>query len=163
MIHSILEEFPTNVVNTIAEALVNIDPDIPVHQRPLTAMDNVQCIGVYPIKVEDITTSYEIGNSFGPTLERWIIGIQGMIKDADQQQGSRDHSMLISLIEDILYNNQALGLALSTTTASSLSGVSRRAQRRGVRNRNYLQGQLAGDWYYLGTLEFWMETEKHVP
>lgn len=160
MIHSTLLEFPNNVIELMADYFDTIDSDVVVNRRPLNAMDNVQCIGVYPKKVEDVDSSMEIGRSFGPTLERWIIGIQVMVKDADEAQGARDHTMLMGLVEDLLYNNQALNLALSSTTALSLSGVRRRTQRRGVRNRNFLQGELAGDWYYLGTLEYYMETEK---
>lgn len=163
MIHSAMEEFPTNLVNALAGTLSAIDPEVTVYQRPLSSMDNVQAIGVYPVRVEDITTSMEIGNHFGPTLERWIIGVQALVKDADQQQGSRDHSLLLSLIEDILYNNPSLDLLLTSITSLSISGVRRRTQRRGIRARNFLQGQLAGDWYYLGTLEYWMESEKDAP
>jgi hypothetical protein len=160
MIHSTGATFPYNLVPVISDALQAIDVEVIVNRRSLNPMDNVQAIGVYPIRVEDVDDSFEIGRRFGPTVERWIYGIQGLVKDADEVQGSADHGELVSRIEDILYNDQPLRLALATTTALSNSGVIRRVTKCGVRSRNYMQGGLAGEFYFLATLEFWLETEK---
>jgi hypothetical protein len=160
MIHAVGATFPYNLVPVLATELQKIDADVVVNQRPLDPLDNVQAIGIYPTKVEDQEDSMEIGRRFGPTVERWVYGIQALVKDADAVRGAADQGELVSRIEDILYNSQPLRLALGTTTALSTSGVIRRVTRKGVRSRNYLQGGLAGEFYFLATLEFWLETEK---
>lgn len=160
MIHSAKSKYPANVIQAMYDRLDLIDPDVQVWQRPLSAEDGIQALGIFPIKKDIDEGSSEFGNRFGPTIEDYTIGVHCIVRNADMQQGQADHTELYELVEDVLYNDPAFQLALPTLTTVSSAGVRRRYLRSTVQNQRFLSGELSGEWFYLATAEFHIWTEK---
>ena len=160
MIHSDKTKYPANVIQAIYNRLSDIDVEIPVFQRRLKTDDSIQCIGVYPIRREIDEKSFEMGNKFGPTIEKYCIGIQLAVKNVDMQQGQADHLELFELVDDILYNDASFRLTLPELSTVSNNSVRRQFMLCGVENVRFLSTDFQGDWYYLATLEFFVTTSK---
>lgn len=152
--------FPQNVVTMLVARLALIDDDVLVYPRPLKPTDPVQAIGVYATEWNPDEESLEMrgmGN-MEPSLNRYVIRVQGYIKDMDQERGLNVHSVMSRTIRSILYNDAPLRQALASLH-SSLDGKTEAARRWGVRRQRFISNELDSSWLYLSTLEFWLETE----
>lgn len=154
--------FPQNVVAVLSNASALLDPDLSIFRRPLRDTDPVQSIGIFAAQWYPQEDSYEMRGGLAgpsePTIDRYTITIQALVKDADEQRGLAVHSVLGKLVRTMLYRNPALRVGLSslvTTTGESTERVT----RWGVQTQRFHSNEISGSWLYLSTLEFWVETQ----
>lgn len=156
--------FPYNVVDVLATRFATIDTDITVLKRPLRESDPVQCIGIFGQQWMPNEDTYEMrGLPVGisePTLSHYVIGIQALVKDADEERGAAVHATLSKRVRTMLYRDNDLRVGLRSLSAS-VSGSLERTQRFGIRTQRYLSNELSGSWLYLSIIEFWLETETN--
>lgn len=169
MISAEIPVFPNNVVEIVAlgAQLIDDDPNtgIEVFKRPLRPTDPTQCVGVYGSLWTPQDDSIEMkGLPFAspgpeePTIQRYTLAIQGMVKDAEEDRGLFTHSVLAKLLRSMLYRDADVRVALSTLSVT-MDGSSERTSRWGLGQARYLNNEIQGSWIYLSTLEFWLETE----
>lgn len=153
--------FPMNVVSLVSTRLSLIDTDVQVFQRRLVGSDPVQCIGVSAATWSPVPRSEEMGGGLAwmPTLERYVINVQTLIKHTDQQVGIAIHSKLSKMVRNILLTDSALLQTLPTLT-STLYGVTERFTRMTVPLQRYLSQELSGNLIFLSTVECQVETEN---
>lgn len=153
--------FPGNVIEAVRPRLQLLDPDLYVTTRPLQPTDPIQSVGVTAVQWGPVENSYEIGKSFPgePTLQRYDFVVQALVKHTDQSEGTAVISALSSMIRRMLYRDAALKVALSSLNSSALGSIER-TQRWGVGSQRYLTNEVSGNWVFVSTSEFWVETES---
>ena len=162
MIDSGTSVFPSNVVQLIKTRAQLIDSDLYVTGRPLRESDPVQSVGVFGMQWVPDENSYEMGATplgrSEPSLQTYLITIQGFVKDADEERGLDVHAILSKKLRSMLYRDDPLRVGLLALSVV-MNGSTERAKRYGVRSQRYVSNELSGTWLYLSTLEFWLETE----
>lgn len=161
MITSDATVFPNNIVELVALRATLIDPEIFVTKRPLRNTDPNQSIGVFAAQWTPNEQSKEmLGSAFAvqPTLSRYAITVQDFVKDMDEENGLNVHSVLSRMIRAMLYTDNPLRVALSQLS-STLNGSTEQSQRWGISQQRFFANEIGGEWLYLSTLEFWLETE----
>lgn len=172
MIDASTPVFPNNVLDLLftrfsTAGVIDPEPDlnlrVAIYKRSLRPTDAIQSVGIFPMNWNPDEESFEIrgglpGPSF-PTLGRYWIGVQGFVKDADEANGLAVHSVLSSLIKQILYHDVPLRVGLGALQVSLSGGRVESFKRSGVRIQRYLSNEIAGSFVYLTTTEFWIETE----
>jgi hypothetical protein len=156
--------FPNNAVDLVAGRFATLDPDIPAEhilKRPLRNTDPNISIGVFATLWLPDENSMEMkGTGFhDPTVDTYTLGVQGFVKDMDEERGLASHSVLSEMIRTMLYRDDPLRVGLAALS-TSIGGVTKRYRRSGIRTQRYLSNELDGSWLYLSTLEFWLETES---
>lgn len=162
--------FPNNVVNMIftrfEQLWVTPEPDesqqTRLLKRPLKDTDNSESIGIYPGLWTPDENSYEIAGTVPgiPTIQRYLIMMQGFIKDSDRERGIAKHSVLAMRLRNVLYKDPVLRLALASGVQITEFGVTESLKRWGVQTQRYFSNEIpAGTWVFLSTLEYWIETE----
>ena len=156
--------FPNNLVEVLAlafEAYVDpeIDPDIRVKvlRRALVPVDPNQCIGIFAQAWVPDIESFEIPSN-EPTLQKYTIKIQCLVKDMDENRGLAAHSVLSKLVRNIVYRNNNLRVAL-TGLFDNTGGSMERLQRYGIKSQDYISGENKATFIYLSTLDTYFETE----
>lgn len=165
--------FPNNVVALLA-ARCNmvgvIDPEtdltqrIAIYQRPLRPTDANQAIGIAPMNMMPDDQTYETlgaGQTPGPsypTMRRYWINVQGLVRHGDEIQGQAIHSVLAVAIRTVLDMDGPLRLGLAALTSDAGAGRTERFMRSGVRIQRYLATEVKGEFSYLSTTEWWIET-----
>jgi hypothetical protein len=154
--------FPNNAVIAIRDSIQQIDPDLYVTTRRLRPSDPNEAAGVWPSQWRPQEDSYEMRGplvaSSEPTLQRYIIGVECSVKDADEARGLIRHAAFAKTVRGILYRDPTLAVSLRALSVSLL-GETERTGRWGISNQRYLSNEIEGSWIYLSTLEFWIETE----
>lgn len=162
MIDDTTTVFPNNVVNICKTRFEALDADLEVFRRPLRASDPVQCVGVFGVVWQTQEESYEMrGGPTGwsePSLQRYQITVQAMVRDMDEERGLAVHSVLSKLVRAVLYRDEPLRVGLSSLS-TTVSGTTERTQRWGLGLQRFLSNEVQGSWIYLSTLDFWLETE----
>ena len=162
MILAVGTDFPYNAVDAMAARFEDIDPELFVIKRPLRESDPIQSIGVFGVQWMPDEDSFEMKGLpaaiHEPTLANYIITVQMMVKDADEERGAGAHATLSKIVRTMLYRDEALRVALRQLS-STVAGSTERTGRFGVRTQRYLSNELSGSWLYLSTIEFWLETE----
>ena len=162
MIDSGTSVFPSNVVQLVKTRAQLIDSDLYVTGRPLRESDPVQSVGVFGMQWVPDENYYAMGStSLGrsePSLQTYLITIQGFVKDADEERGLDVHAILSKKLRSMLYRDDPLRVGLLALSVV-MNGSTERAKRYGVRSQRYVSNELSGTWLYLSTLEFWLETE----
>lgn len=161
--------FPNNVINMIETRFEQLwadpEPDeslkTRIYQRPLTREDNSESVGIYPALWSPNEDSYEMRGlrSNEPTLQRYLIMIQGYIKDTDRERGMQKHSVLAMRLRNVLYRDTVLGLSFASGVTVTEMGVTESLKRWGVQVQRFFSNELSGTWVYLSTLEYFIETE----
>jgi hypothetical protein len=157
--------FPGNIVQALDSSLQEIDPDIKVFRRPLRPTDPVQSIGIVATQWIPNEESYEMRGAFSPgaglpTIGMYLVGIQVFVKDMDEVRGLAVHCTMSQLVKSRLFNDPVVRLSLSSLTCV-LDGVTEKAKRWGVRTQRFVSNEISGQYHFLSSLEFWLETETH--
>lgn len=152
--------FPNNIVDLVATRCALIDTDLFVIKRPLRNTDPNQSIGVVAALWAPDQESLEMRGFYPapPTLQRYSITVQAFVKHMDEVEGLNTHSVLSMLLRSMLYNDGPLRVGLSSLQ-STLNGTTEQSQRWGIAQQRFFSNEISGDWLYLSTLEFWLETE----
>lgn len=166
--------FPMNIVNLLAEAVKDIDPDIGlpndpnyieglrVFKRPLDITDGTESVGVFPSDWKPDFSSKEMG--FGkspvePTIQRYTVILQGLVIDADEAHGIAVHSLLASELRNVLYRDEALRVVLPQLSVSyGIGGPTEVLKRWDVDNQTFLSNEHRGQFAFLSTVEIRLDT-----
>lgn len=151
--------FPNNVVSCLEIVLSGVDPDTSVYKRPLRPTDPNYAISVYGTLWQPEEDSYEIGNVPGmPTLSRYQVGIQTLIKDGDTERALAVSGIYAKRVRSVLYHNEPLRVALGSLFVQD--GNSRESLRRwGIRSQRYMSNDIEGKFVTISVLDLWIETE----
>lgn len=150
--------FPNNVLVLLAQELQAIDYAELVAMRPLKPEDPPVSIGVFVIDWIPGDAEMTGRANSDPTISTYLFGIQALIRHTDREEGLLKHALLSKIIRSMLYRRESIRVRLSQLNEASL-GITERTQRWGVRQQRFLSNELEGNFLYLSTLEFWVETE----
>lgn len=152
--------FPNNAVEILAAVLPNIDSDLTSQSRPLRPTDPDYSIAIYGTLWTPEEDSYETGPlPVEPTLSRYQIGIQTLIKDGDTQRALAVSSILTNRIRAVIYRNQPLRVALSSLYVLDTDGVRESMKRWGIRAHRFMSNDIEGKFITISVLDMWIETE----
>jgi hypothetical protein len=163
--------FPNNVADILFTRFsVIIDPDtvdpnqrVAVLRRALRPTDPNQAVGISPVDWMPNEESKEmmgqvVPGPSEPTLQTYFYNIQTLVKDTDEVRGLAIHSILGTRARAILYRDMPLRVGLASLQVD-LDGVTEQLKRYGVRAQRYVSNELQGNFLYVSTIEFWVETE----
>lgn len=157
MISEITPVFPNNVVDLMATRFQAIDPDLQIYRRPLRATDGTQAIGVFGRQWTPEDDSREFSRK-QPTIQNYLITVQAFVLDADEERGLAAHSVLSAMVRTVLYNDGPLNIALASLSVTLL-GSTESFRRSKVRVQNYISNEVQGNFLYLSTLDYELQTE----
>lgn len=157
--------FPNNAVDILATRFDAIDVDLEVFKRPLRNTDPVQTVGVFATQWNALPDSYEIRATPSPgpsepTLQRYTLGIQAFIRDMDEERGLYTHSVLAKMLRSMLYRDVPLRVGLAGLSVE-MNGSTETLKLWGIGQTRYMSNEIAGEWLYLSTMDFWLETESN--
>ena len=166
MISDLTPVFPNNIIEIVATRIALLDDSLTnsTFRRPLRESDPNTAAGVFAATWEPNEDSMEMrGLGFNPapsepTISTYVIGVQAFVKDFDEERGLARHSVLSKMIRSMLYRDTPLRVGLSALSVTMNDSVER-AQRWGIRAQRYLSNEIDGNFLYLSTLEFWLDTE----
>jgi hypothetical protein len=154
--------FPNNIVLVLADNLEFLDnPDTPVLKRRLYSTDPVSCIGVTAFMWTPDQSSYEMrGPAYAgvPTISRYDVTVQCMIRDMEEERGLRKHAELTKRVQKFIMGDATLRGSLHALT-SSLYGINERLKKWHIENSRYLAEEVSGEFIYLSTSTVRLETE----
>lgn len=150
--------FPNNAQSLIKARLDDLyGDDILVVGRRLKLTDDTMSVGVAPDMWIPDESSFEF-NSQEPTVSAYTIWIQSFVKNSDEEEGVQLGSVLAKVVRTTLYRDVPLQVGLNSLSVSMM-GATERIQRRGIRRSQYLSTEIQGNFLYLNTLEYYIETE----
>lgn len=156
-------QFPWNAVILISTRLAMVDPpDVQCFRRRLYNTDPVQAFGCSPASWIGDEESYEMrggGNAQEPTIQRYGLVVQAMVKDTKEERGIAAHSQMSKIVRSILLGDIPLRDSLRALYAD-LYGVRERTLRWSIRSQRFLSEELKGQFTYLSTIEVQLETEN---
>lgn len=158
--------FPNNVILLVADRIKLLDESLSgsTYRRPLRESDPNTAAGVFAATWEPDQESLEmrgLGQNPAPsepTISTYVIGVQAFVKDFSEERGLARHSVLSKMIRSMLYRDAPLRVGLSALSVTMNDSVER-SQRWGIRAQRYLSNEIDGNFLYLSTLEFWLDTE----
>lgn len=166
--------FPQNIINVLAEAAKDIDPDqgipsdpnyiegIRVFKQPMDIKFGTESIAIYPDFWTPDMNSKEMGfirSPVEPTIQHYNIIIQSLIIHADEATGIAQHSVLASRLRHMLYRDEALRVVLPTLSIShGVGGPVERLQRWDITRQKFLNSELNGQFAFLSELELGFDT-----
>lgn len=127
--------FPNIIVDLLFDTAATSLPIQAVFKRPIRVSDPDQSISVYSTNWRPDSDSYEIG-FHGPTIEKFEIGIQALIKDMDRDRGANRLGVLSEMVRTFVYSDTSFNLGLGQLS-TSFGGVNKRVQRLSVTKQNY--------------------------
>jgi len=133
-------------------------PNTFIALRPLHPTDPGQSIGIFPSDLNPDDQTYE-HPSKEPTIQRYILRIQGFVKDTMEDRGIATHSVMAKKLRSTLYNDAPLAVGLNSL-AVVMDGATERVQRRGILRHLYVSNQIDGNFLYLSIIDYWLETEN---
>lgn len=149
--------FPENVVNEIHDEVVLLDPEFTALKRPLRPSDPNKSVGVYGLDWEP--SEHEIGGPADPSLARYSIGIQSMVKHATEEDGQALHTNIAHRVRTMLYRSVDLRLRLGQTKVLFDGGIVERVTRWGVSTQRFRSNEIQGQFVYVSVTNFWVDTE----
>lgn len=150
--------FPENAIALIkARIPVAVDADLTVVRRPLRPTDPTQAVGVFASTFQPNETTIEI-QSLQPTLNRYSLIIQSLVKEYDEESGISVHSILSARLRSMFYRDVPLHVGLTALSVTVNNSVER-MQRRGITTQRYLSNEVQGVFMYTSWIETWLETE----
>lgn len=150
--------FPQNVMQVVQARFQMLWPATGVFLRPLHPTDLTQSIGIFPSDLVPDGETYEMPSK-EPTIQRYIIRIQGFVKDTVEDRGIATHSVMAKKLRSVLYNDNLLAVGLNSL-AVVMDGATERVQRRGILRHLYISNQIDGNFLYLSVIDYWLETEN---
>lgn len=151
-------DFPNNVVKVLHDRYSDYLKGVGfVGMRPLRRSDPQVSISIF--SSDWVPTDINIGQ-MDPAVSRYTYVIQCFVKDGDEERGLRGHATLSKRARSMLYRDTVTKLALSALTVTdSVSHLTERFQRHGVRQQRFVSNEMQGTYLYLSIIEYWVETE----
>jgi hypothetical protein len=159
-----LSVFPNNIVEVLATNLQFIDTDLTVVKRRVYSTDPPQTVGASSFIWQPDEGSYEFrGPDLAgvPTISRYDVNVQCMIRDLDQIRGGAAHAELTALARRMVLGDSTLGGSLRALV-SNIYGVPERLRRWHIQSTRYLSEEVEGpqsEFVYLSTTTVRFETE----
>ena len=153
--------FPNNIVTVLKEHFEAIDPDVPVLTRPIQKGDPIQCWGIVAALWTPDEESWEFRGGpvlSGPTINRYLIGVQCFNQDMDQERGLSVSARMAGIARNTLSRSTDVHVALGALTSTE-QGFTERFRRSSVQGQRFLSNEIDGYFYHLSNLEFLVETE----
>lgn len=152
--------FPSSVTSLLKTTVSDVDwgPSVTAMEafgRPLRPTDPDASVGIYALNWEP--GEFEIGQ-VPPAFSRYHWQVQLLIKHAVEEEGHELHSSLSKKLRAVLYNSEALRVALGQLSESS-DGFLERVQRWGCANQRFFANDLRGHFLFLSSIDFWVEVE----
>lgn len=161
-----MSSFPGDVTTVLAEKLGTLpglsqldygnETKPASFMRPLRPSDPAVCIGTFVIDWEP--GEQELGFS-EPMLSTYVWAVQLLVKHGDEQEGLNLHSNLSKQVRSMLYGHGPLRVALTALNENNGEGRLERVGRWGVRTQRYANNEIDGNFVYLSTTDFWLQTE----
>lgn len=123
--------------------------------RPLKAVDPKISMSIY--SVDWIPAGAMIGQS-DPATATYTFRSQTMVKHSNEEEGRALHTQLSKIARIMLYRDPSLVATLRGLSESSMGSIER-FQKYGVRTQRFLNNELQGNFVFLATIEWWLETE----
>lgn len=150
--------FPMNIVEVLHDYMkAELDESFTVLKRPLRTQDPNLSVGIFPNDWVPVANSREMGFA-GDTLSTHLVRVHLLIKAGEEQAGRYLSGIHAKKLRTMLAHDADLQLRLGQLSEVSGS-IKERAQRFGVRNQRFLNNELTGQFIFLATTEFWVETE----
>lgn len=149
--------FPENVVVELEAAFAQHMSDFVVIPRPLRRMDPARSIGLFVFNWHPIADSHQIGQQ-EPALNRYDYRIQLLVKASDETQARSIFGSATKSVRAILYRDRDLAVRLLGLIEEIL-GSRETLKRYGVTRQSFANNDINGQFIYLTTTEFWVETE----
>lgn len=150
--------FPNNVVEVVAARMTALwGGDLTIVKRRLHVTDRAQSIGVFPDTWAPDENSYEFVSQ-EPTVQRYVVKVQAFAKDSVEERGIATHSVMAKAVRSMLYNDAALAVGLNALSVT-MFGKTERIQRRGCDRQRFINNEVSGQFLYLSTLDYYVETE----
>lgn len=131
--------FPNVVVDLLFERAPLTLPVQAVFKRPMRATDLDQSVTVYSSNWRPDVDSKEIG-FHGPSVEKYEIGMQALIKDLDRDRGANRLGVLSELLRTFIYSDDQLRLGLGQLS-TSFGGMTKKVQKIEITKQNYFVGK----------------------
>jgi hypothetical protein len=152
-------DFPNNVVLALAQSYLTLPGVELVCLRPLRPSDPNVSVGVIAMDWEPIDA--EIGRSPDPTVGRYNFAIMCSIRHAVESDGLAAHAYLSKRVRAMVYRDNPTRVRLLQLRVDGSDGIKERAQRLGIRRQRFMSNEARGNFMYLSTMEFWLETETN--
>ena len=154
--------FPGTFVDLIKARMGVLVPGHQVVGRSLRPIDPHQTIGVFSGDWSPIPGSMEMSGpdrAGEPTLARYTVNVQNMVKVADEEMGRRLSSVNAKIVRAVLYRDATLKVSFAGLSETLMQRTERYA-RHGVVRQRFLASELPrAGWVYLTTTEVWFETQ----
>lgn len=156
--------FPNNVVSVIRDGVAALPYNFFTTTRPLRTSDPGESVAVFASTWAPDVRSKETGQTLGGgrnefTVQTYAITLQGMVSDMDENRGLSRSSILAKILRDVLLRNAEVGVALASLSVTDVYGLTERVGNRSVQTQRFMSNEISGNWLYLSTLEFLIETE----
>ena len=151
-------EFPSNIVLLLDDVVRAAMPDYEVAKRPLRLMDPAKSIGIFLVDWQPVVGTEEMGNSFGPTLNTYLLRLQVLVKHGDEAEGRVMFTTAAKKLRTMLARDPDLRVRLAALSEVELA-AKETVRRFGVRNQRFLNNELRGAFVYMATTDFFVETE----
>lgn len=156
--------FPNNVVLALKEQIGTLQGDVPIFTRPIRRGDPAQAIAITASMWTPDDESFEFigaqGGQVGPTVGRYLIGIQTFNQDMDEERGLATQSSMATAVRVKLSRDIDVRVALAVLTHTEY-GMTERFTRSEFQAQRFLSNEIDGAFYYLSNTEFLVETETH--
>lgn len=150
--------FPLNIVDVLAARLEAVVEGLSTRplKRPLRLSDPAVSLGVHaqdwhPEGLQQI-------GQVEPTLGQYIIRVQTMVKHTNEEEGRALYTSMSKYVRILLYRDPQIRTQI-TVLSEDLLGTRERVQKFGVRQQRFLNNEFNSAMVYLGTTEFFVETE----
>jgi hypothetical protein len=151
--------FPYNIIDVMVDHLErNITELDLLVRRPLRFTDPPRCMGIFPFDWSPQPDSMEI-SAREPVLGRYGIRIQNLVQTGDEDEGREMVTLDATIARTVLYRGTELGVDLAGLSEIVLDH-GERFQRFGVRNQQFMNNELRGQFVFLATMDLWVETER---
>lgn len=171
--------FPNNLVNLLYEKLQTIEEDdedleLFVCRRPLRSSDPNNSIGIWGAQVVDNPNSHETGGravmgggrmggmSHAPTILGYVLNLQVMVTDGDEERGLATHAALAQRVRRMLVHNYAFGVSLAELVVVGTDvpvSTERTTGVRRIQSQRFYNNEVSGSFVYVATFEYLVETE----
>lgn len=150
-------DFPNNVVMALANSYATLPGVELVALRPLRPADPNVSIGVLAVQWEP--QSVEIGKSPDPAISRYTFAIMCSVRHGVEADGLAAHAYLSKRVRAMVYRDQPTRVRLQSLRVDGSDTITERTQRYGISRQRFMSNEARGNFMYLSTMEFWLETE----
>ena len=125
--------------------------------RPLRPDDPTLSVACFESTMEPI--EYEIGSSINPSLMRWHVIAQALVKSVDEVDGRATRSKLLQRVRAALFSSGVQTALMTLRDSDTQERVTKFRMRRITFASG--DGPRQGEMFFLGQVEIFFETEYH--